>query len=131
MQCDAVWCRQACGSRKEWWAAPDPSGLATATPACGPPCANRPRGFTYDPRCSTQSLQGIRRHGMASSAVKPHGAWATGPYWLTSRDPLGSLGSKELNLGKEATDAARSTPVQARRRRRGGGTRLVVGCLLR
>jgi hypothetical protein len=49
---------------------------------------------------------------------EPHGAWATGPYWLTSRDPLESLGLKELNLGKEVTDAARSTLVRARRRRR-------------
>jgi hypothetical protein len=68
---------------------------------------------------------------MTSPAVKPHGAWATGPYWLPSRDPLGSLGSKELNLGKEVTDATWSTPVRERRRRRGDGTRQVVGFLLR
>jgi hypothetical protein len=70
----------------------------------------------------------MARDGLAGGET--HGAWATGPYWLTSMDPLGSLGSKELNLGKEVTDAARSMPVRARRRRCVRGTRQVVGCLL-
>jgi hypothetical protein len=63
---------------------------------------------------------------MTSPAAKPHGAWATGPYWITSRDPLGSLGSKELNLARVVTVAVRLMPVWARRRRRGGDTRQVA-----
>jgi hypothetical protein len=35
---------------------------------------------------------------MTSPAVKPHGAWAIGPYWITTKDSLGSLGSKEHKL---------------------------------
>jgi hypothetical protein len=126
MQCNAVWCRQACGSRKEWWAAPDPGGLATATPACGPPCANRPRGFTCDPRCSTQSIKGIRRRGMVSPAVKPHTAWATDPFWPTSRDPprvAGLEGTQPRKGGdrRGVVDAGAGTTASARRRYAAGG----------
>jgi hypothetical protein len=35
---------------------------------------------------------------MTSPAANPHDAWATGSYRITSRDPLGLLGSKERKL---------------------------------
>jgi hypothetical protein len=126
IRCGAARCRQSCGSRGEWRAAPDPGGLATATTTCGPSCAKQPHGFNRDPRCSTQCLKGTddagwsRRRRVLTAPRQP-------AIWLDSWDPLGSLGLEGTRPKKEVTGAARSTPVSARRRRSGGGTRQAVG----
>jgi hypothetical protein len=68
---------------------------------------------------------------MTSSAVKPHDAWATGPCWITSRDPLGSLGSKERNLEggghRDEVDACVGTATSARQRYSAGGASALSG----
>jgi hypothetical protein len=68
---------------------------------------------------------------MTSPAAKPHGAWATGPYEITSRDPLGSLGSKERKLeggGRRGeVDAGVGTATSARRRYSAGGAGALSG----
>jgi hypothetical protein len=62
---------------------------------------------------------------MTSPAANPHGAWATGSYRITSRDPLGLLGSKERKLeggGRRGEVVAGvGTATSARRRCSAGG----------
>jgi hypothetical protein len=68
---------------------------------------------------------------MTSLAAKPHGAWATGPYGITSRDPLGSMGSKERKLeggGRRGkVDVGVGTATSARRRYSAGGVGALSG----
>jgi hypothetical protein len=63
--------------------------------------------------------------------AKPHDAWATGPCWITSRDPLGSLGSKERKLeggGRRGeVDAGVGTATSVRRRYSAGGVGALSG----
>jgi hypothetical protein len=88
--------------------------------------------FTCDPRRSTQCQKGIRRRGMVSPAVNPHGTWATGPFWLTSRDPprvAGLEGTQPRKGGdrRGEVDAGAGTAASVRRRYAAGGR---VPCLV-
>jgi hypothetical protein len=63
---------------------------------------------------------------MVSPAVKPHGAWATGPFWLTSRDPpqvAGVDGTQPRKGGdrRSEVDAGEGMAASARRRYAAGG----------
>jgi hypothetical protein len=68
---------------------------------------------------------------MTSPAGKPHDAWGTDPCWITSRDPHGSLGSKERKLegrGRRGeVDAGVGTAKSARRRYSTGGVGALSG----
>jgi hypothetical protein len=61
---------------------------------------------------------------MTSPAAKLHGAWVTGAYGVTSRDPLGLLGSKERELeggGRRGEVVAGVGAVTSARRRCSAG----------
>jgi hypothetical protein len=67
---------------------------------------------------------------MTSPAAKLHDAWATGPYGITSRDPLGCWArryakQRVVAVAREVIAGVGAT-MSARRRRRGGGARQVV-----
>jgi hypothetical protein len=120
MSCGSARCMQACGRDGSGLATADLGGLATATPACGPPCTKQFPCFISDPRCLTKCPEEKRRRGMTSPAAELHDAWATGQNGITSRNPLGFLGSKGRKTegggrrGEVVASVGAATSVQRR-----------------
>jgi hypothetical protein len=103
-----------CGLGKEWWAASDPGGSATVTPACGPPCTERPPQFQWWPKVfDGMPLRATAAcHDLAGGEV---------PLRLGNRPSHDSLTGLPLGCWLEGTRTKGRRPSRRGRRRRGRG----------